>query len=468
MTVLPVNGHAPAAPDDDLRSLPPHDIEAERGALGAMMRSADALAACLALLNADAFLRPAHQVIHGALAALAADGEPADWLTVKGQLERQDALTQAGGWMYLSDLADKVPDASHGVYYARRLLDVQSQRDTARLGTRVQQVAADPTLTPRERLDLISEELDKLADTGPQTETATAADLIGPLVEALEAGPSTVPGITTPWAEFNRLVPGFRPGEVTVVGGRPGMGKSVVLLNVAAHAAIRLGQQVLAVTLEMSREEYMERLLAAEAGVELTHIRRREVSDYDWDRIAKVRETIADATTLRIHEGPDLSPQGIRAEMRAMRRAGKPAQLVTIDYLQLMESPGRSESRQQEVSGISRSIKLIAKEFGVPVLVGSQLNRGPDLRSDHRPVKADLRESGAVEQDADIVVLLYRDDAYVKESPSAGEIELILAKNRQGTEAVATLAFRGGYASCDDLYREPEPWTPTSVLERNP
>ena len=253
------------------------------------------------------------------------------------------------------------------------------------------------------------------------------------------------------------------------------MGKSVVLLNVAAHAAIRLRKNVLAVTLEMSREEYMERLLAAEAGVDLTHIRERRLTDDDWDRVAKAITVLSEADTLRIHEGPDLSAQGIRAELRAMRRAGKPADLLTVDYLQLMEGSGRDrESRQLEVSGMSRSMKLLAKEFGLPVLIGSQLNRGPEMRSDHRPVAADLRESGAVENDADIVVLLYREDAYVDDSPRAGEIDLIVAKNRQGAKSTATLAFRGHLARCSDLYRAPksdspadpgQEWAPAGVLE---
>jgi replicative DNA helicase len=463
MTVTTLSGHRPEASDADGDfASPPHDIAFEKATLGAMMLDADALSACLAMLTERSFLRPAHQVILAAIAAVAARTEPVDWLTVKAELDRRGDTAAAGGPLATNDLVNSAPAGASGPWYAERLLELQSQRDAGQLGTRARQIGADPSLSPRERLDLISEELDKLGDACERAGTATAADLIGPLLEALEDGPSTVPGIATQWPEFNRLVPGFRPGEVTVVGGRPGMGKSVVLLNVAAHAAINLGLQVLAVTLEMSRGEYMERLLAAEAGVELTHIRMRDVSEYDWDRIAKVRHAIADATTLRIHEGPDLSPHGIRAELRAMRRAGRAADLVTIDYLQLMESAGRSESRQQEVSGLSRSIKLMAKEFGVPILVGSQLNRGPDLRTDHRPVKADLRESGSVENDADVVVLLYRDDAYDKDSASAGEIELIVDKNRQGAEGVATLAFRGGFASCDDLYRE---WKPTSTLE---
>jgi replicative DNA helicase len=457
-----------AGPRDDDASLPPHDIAAERAVLGAMMLDADALAACLAMLTGQAFFRPAHQLVLAAISALAESGEPVDWLMVKAELERRGDLGRVGGPLATSDLIDATPSAAQGPWYARRLLELQSQRDAGVLGIRIQAAGADPSLTAAERLDIISGLIDGLADTAVRAECATAADLIGPLIEALEAGPSAACGIPSGWGELDRIIPGFRPGEVTVIGGRPSMGKSVVLLNIAAYAAIRLRENVLAVTLEMSAGDYMERLLAAEAGIELGHIRERALTDDDWDRIAKARIALADADTLRIHEGPDLSAQGIRAELRAMRRSGKPAALVTVDYLQLMEGSGQRESRQLEVSGMSRALKLISREFGVPVLVGSQLNRGPEMRSDHRPVKADLRESGAVENDADIVILLYRDDEYVEDSPRAGEIDLIVAKNRQGARATATLAFRGHLARCSNLYRDPEPareWTPTSALE---
>jgi len=454
--------------DPDGEELPRHDIKTEQAVLGAMMISADVLGECLGMLTDRSFLRPAHQIILEAMTFLADEGIPVDALTLKAELERRRQLEAVSGAPYLVTLMEAPPVAANGVHYARELLALQSQRDTERLSVQVRQMAADPSLSPRERMDAISAAVDALTDTAGGSETATAAELIGPLMDALERGPEAVSGIPSGWADLDRLVPGFRPGEVTVVGGRPGMGKSVILLNVAAHAAMRLGRTVLAVTLEMSRDEYMERLLAAEANVDLTRIRERALTDQDWDRVARAHGQISAADTLRIHEGPDLSVRGIEAELRAMRRAGRPADLLTVDYLQLMESSsGKPESRQLEVSGMSRSLKLLGKRWGIPVLVGSQLNRGPELRVDKRPLMADLRESGAVENDADIVILLYRDDAYVEDSPASGEIELIVAKNRQGPKATATLAFRGEVARCADLYREPGPgWTPASVLER--
>jgi replicative DNA helicase len=463
--------------DEGMTALPPHDIAAEKAALGAMMLSADALAVCLDQLTEGSFFRPAHQIIFAALAGLAADGRPADWVTVKAELERQQVTSKTGGPLYTHELVHESPAASHGVSYAQRLLELQAQRDAGQLAWQVRQLADDPELSPRERLDQVSEAVDALTDTTARSEVATAADLIGPLMDALEAGPSTVRGIPSGWAELDDIIHGFRPGEVVVIGARPGMGKSVVLLNAAAHAAIRLREHVLAVTLEMSRDEYMERLLAAEAGVDLTHIRQRSLSDHDWDRVARAHASLSQADTLHIHEGPDLSVQGIRAELRAMRRAGKAAAMVTVDYMQLMEASGRQrESRQLEVSAMSRSIKMMAREFGIPVLIGSQLNRGPEMRTDKRPQMADLRESGAIENDADMVIMLYREDAYVEDSPRAGEIDLIVAKNRPGAKGTATLAFRGHLARCSDLYRAPEPpqheqaeqadWAPpTGVLE---
>jgi replicative DNA helicase len=206
----------------------------------------------------------------------------------------------------------------------------------------------------------------------------------------------------------------------------------------------------------------MERLLAARAEVNLRRLRDRNLDNADWERIAKASADIRGADTLAIHDGPELSVQGIRAELRAMRRAGRPAALLLVDYLTLVE-PGKAENRQLEVSGISRKLKLLAKEFGIPVLVAAALNRGPEQRSDHHPLKADLRDSGSLEQDSDIVILLYRDDEYFEDSPHSGEIELIVAKNRQGPKATVTLAFQGHYAKVAPMYQEP--WSPSSPLD---
>lgn len=448
--------------DDFARPLP-HDIQAEQAVLGSMMLSAAALGECLELLTVRAFHRPAHQIVFESVAAVASLGLPVDALTIKADLEERSELGKAGGAPYLHTLIAAVPVAANGPWYARKLLEIQAQRDLETAGTRIRQVSAEPGATRQERIEKAYEALDDACGYTARTGAVPVSDLIVPLMDSLERGPETVPGISTGWSDLDRLIPGLRPGQVIVVAGRPGSGKSVSLVNMAAHAAVREGRTVLAVTLEMSREEYMERLLSAEAPVSLTAIRDRSLSSADWDRVAKAHGEISRCDRFAIHDGPELTVQDIRSELRAMRRAGRPAELVTVDYLQLITGSARQrENRQAEVSEVSRGLKLLAKEAGVPVVVGAQLNRGPEMRSDHRPVLADIRESGALENDADIVILLYRDDAYYEESPHAGEIDLIVAKNRSGPKSTVTLAFQGHYSRCMDMARES--WTPSSAI----
>lgn len=438
---------------------PPHDTQAEQAVLGGMMLSGDALAECLDILSPAAFYLPAHQIVFEIIAALADNGQPVDAITVKAAAEQSAQLSKIGGAPYLHTLIAAVPVAANAVHYARQLLELQAKRDIGIAAVRIAQIAEAADMTRTERIDRAYQALDEASGVAEVTTSQTAAELIGPLLESLEAGPDTTRGILSGWNDLDEAIPGFRPGEITIIGARPGMGKSLILLNIAADAAIRQGQTVLAVTLEMSRDEYMERLLASRARVDLRKIRDRTLDQSDWDAIAKALPEIANADTLVIEDTPELSVQGIRAKLREMRRAGHPAAFVTIDYLTLVSASGkRSESRQLEVSDISRRLKLLAREFGIPFLVAAALNRGPEQRSDHHPLMADLRESGAVEQDSDIVILLYRDDAYVEDSPHSGEIELIVAKNRQGPKTTVTLAFQGHYATVADM------WSPSSQL----
>ena len=440
-----------------------HDIATERAVLGAMMLSPESLAECLELVTAAAFLRPAHQIVFAAIAGLADTGEAVDWLTVRAELERRGEIRQAGGEWITQELINAVPVAANGAWYARKLLGMQSQRDLDTAGTRIRQVAGEAEASPQERIEKAYEALDEACGYTLKSGAVPVSDLILPLIDSLERGHDDLPGIPTGWTDVNAVTQGLRPGQMIVIAGRPGMGKSVALQNIAAHAALRAHQTVLAVTLEMSRDEYMERLLSAEAGVALTCIRDRALTAGDWDRIAKVQPDIGACRGLAVHEGPQLTVQDIRSELRSMRRAGQPADLVTVDYLQLIQGPAKHrENRQAEISEISRGLKLLAKESGVPVVVGAQLNRGPEQRTDHHPVLADIRESGALENDADVVILLYRDDAYFDESPRAGEIDFIIAKNRSGPRTTVSLAFQGHYSRCMDM-ASPD-WSASSVL----
>jgi replicative DNA helicase len=426
--------------------------------LGGMMLSQDALGDCLDMLTPGSFLRPAHQIIFEVISALADEGKPTDPVAVETEVNHRGQLSKVGGADYFHDLIASVPLAANAPFYGRALLERQTSRDLALAASRIGQIAAEPDMARTERIDAAHQALDEVTGTAVKTGGVPASELVHPLLEALAAGPDNSKGIPSGWHDLDEVIPGFRPGEITIIGARPGMGKSVVLLNIAANAAMKLSRTVLAVSLEMSRSEYMERLLAAHARVSLTKLRDGTLDEADWAAVRHAQGPLFDADKLIIHDGPELSVQGIRAELRAMRRAGRPADLVTVDYMTLVSGTSkRPESRQLEVSDISRRLKLLAREFEVPILVGSQLNRGPEQRSDHRPLLADLRESGSVEQDSDIVILLYREDAYVEDSPRSGEIDLIVAKNRQGPKATVTLAFQGHYATVADMYRTPDP-----------
>lgn len=434
---------------------PEHDIETEMAVLGSMMLSPDALNDVLEVIRKPGdFIRPAHQMIYAAMADMAAEGLPVDIVTVRAEVERRGQTATTGTGTYLHTLIASVPVAASAASYAREVREIAAQRDYTRVAVTIREIARDPALNSGERAELAQKALDDAAGSAVKARARSAAELIGPLIERMESGAVAEQGVRSGWTDLDAHIPGFRPGELVVVGARPGMGKSLVMLQMAVRAALDDHLPALVCSLEMSWEDCMQRVLAAEASVSLSAIRDGNLTDHDWDRIAKAHGRIADAGTLMITDDPYMTITDIRAELRAMRRAGHPAAMVIIDYLQLMQSGRRSENRQVEVSQFSRALKLMAKEFDVPVIVGSQLNRGPEMRSDKRPLLADLRESGSLEQDSDIVLLLYRDELYVRESPQAGEIELHVAKNRQGQSGVtATLAFRGHYAEVSNMYR---------------
>lgn len=452
-----------AAVPDDFERVPPHDMAAEQCALGGMLLSKDALADVSEVIRPADHTLPAHQVIHEAILELQDRGEPVDAVTVADHLQAAGRLSRVGGAPYLHTLIASVPTAANAGYYARIVAKYAALRRLIEAGARISQHgwAADiDTDEVPQKIEAAYRALDEATGCDSAPRSRSVADLMAPAIERIEKGPASTRGVATGWADLDALLLGLQPGEMVTVGARPAMGKSTVMLNVAAHAALRHGVPVLVASLEMSEQECTERILAAEGGVALHSIRAADLDNSDWDRIAKAYERISACPHLLLNTDGYLSVQGIRSELRAMRRAGSPAGLVVIDYLQLMTSGGKPESRQNEVSEISRGIKLLAKEFEVPVLVGSQLNRGPEMRQDHRPMLADLRESGSVEQDSSIVILLFREDNYDRESPRAGEIDFIVAKNRQGPQATMTLAFQGHYARCVDMYR---PWSASAA-----
>jgi replicative DNA helicase len=439
------------------------DIEAEQAVLGAAMLSPNAAGVVLEQLRTEHFYRPAHQIVHEVISWMYGRGDPCDPIAVKGVLEDRKQFTVMGGGPYLHTLVQHAPVAGGVEYYIKRLVGKQTQRALSSASLTLRGIADSPGLEREDRIDAAWRAMERATGTDTATPMQSVADLVYPVLDLLESG-SDSRGVTTGWTDLDRLIPRLKPGQLITVGARPGMGKSVVMANLAFHVGVELGLPVFLGTLEMGREELMLRFYARAGKVDLSRLENPDaLTDDDWDRLRRAQKILSTAETLIIDDEPGMGVPYLRSRLRAMRRAGTPAALVVVDYLQLMQSAGKAtESRQVEVGQFSRSLKLLAKEMAVPVVIGSQLNRNVEQRANKRPTCADLRESGSVEQDSDIVILLYREDAYESDSPRAGELDLIVDKNRSGPKGTATVAWQGHYARAADLAR-PD-WTPTGAL----
>jgi replicative DNA helicase len=443
--------------------MPPHDLEAEVCALGAAMLSTNAALTVVEDLIPDDFFRPGHRTIFTAIDRLVSSSEPVNPVSVRAEMERlRDGNVNLPDGLYLHSLIEKVPVGYSASFFVKRLRGFRLLRGLASAGLDITNLGYG---TAAEDVDHALEMANKFLDEATRTATkgtaAPVADLITPFLESLESG-EDLRGVTTGWADVDDLFSRLRPGQLITVGARPGMGKTSAILNVAHHVGITLGLPAWIGTLEMSTDECMARLVAKDARIELRKILRKELTDQDWERLRRSHDRLLGAGTLIIDDEPGMGVGHVRAALRSMRRAGTPAAFAGVDYIQLLTSKGRVENRQVEVSGFARTLKLLAKEYEVPIMVGAQLNREVEHRAEKRPTMADLRESGSIEQDSDIVILLYRDDAYDPESPHAGEIDFIVDKNRSGPKATIKLAFQGHYAQIVDLAK-PQ-WSPTGAL----
>jgi replicative DNA helicase len=425
------------------------DIAAEQAVLGAMMTSPAALVDCLDILQTGDFYRPAHQDVYAEMSRMSDDGMPVDILTLQERLDA--ARVKYSGATYLHTLYTAVPSVANATWYAERVRDLAARRALTSAGHRISVIALNPELPAAERADEAGRALDAAVIRDSGTGAVPVGDLLPGYLEMLDSG-DTGPKVTTGWVDLNRIIPGFRPGELITIGARPGMGKTAVMVGLAEHAAVREQRPVLLRSLEMSRDEIMQRLVSIAAHVPLHALREGKLGDQEWERIKNVYPRIA-AAPLYISDDPYPKLHDLRSDLRGMRRRGAPAELFMLDYLQLMTSSDKTESRQLEVAALARGLKLMAKEFAVPVITGSQLNREAEKRADKRPQLADMRESGAVEQDSDIVILLYRDDVYNRESKDAGKIEMHVAKHRNGPTGTATLAFRAPYAHVANAWK---------------
>jgi replicative DNA helicase len=453
------------AADAGFDRIPPNDLAAEMSALGAAMMTADAAGQVAEVLRDEDFLRPAHQLVFRAVQALYGRGEPVDPVTVRAELPRQTVdQEKAPDALYLHSLVEQVPAANAVGAYIQQLKNVTVLRGLAVAGPRITQLAYGSAAGDADQAaDLAGKMLDEATAAVVPSSARSVSDLAMPFMDSLEAG-GDQRGVASGWTDLARYIPRFRPGQLITVGARPGIGKSVVMACIAHYVGVKLGLPVFIGTLEMSTDEFMARLVSHDAKVNLKHLLEPALlTEDDWERLARSLKRLNNASNLLIDDTPNMSIPHIRAQLRQMRRTGNPAALAVVDYLQLMESAKRTESRQVEVSQYSRGFKLLAKEFEVPVVIGSQLNRDIERRADKRPLLADLRESGSVEQDSDIVILLNREDAYDAESPRAGEMDMYVEKNRNGPKGLVTLAFQGHYSRVDDMAPR-DNWTPHGVV----
>jgi replicative DNA helicase len=431
---------------------PPHDMLAEQSALGGMLLSKDAVADVVESVRGVDFYIPKHEIIFDAILSLYSHGEPTDVITVTDELIKTGELSRAGGADYLHTLTRLVPTAANAGFYGSIVAERALLRRLVEAGTRIVQMGY---AGEGEVLDLVNT---AQAEIYGVTGSTTAEDYVplneavGTAFEEIEAANGTdgkMVGVPTGFAEMDDLTNGFHGGQLIIVAARPALGKSTLALDFARAASIGNDQPSIFFSLEMGRSEIAMRLLAAEASVPLQSMRKGTVDQRDWNKLAAVRGRINDAP-LYIDDSPNMTLVEIRAKCRRLKqRVG--LKLVVIDYLQLMTSGKRVESRQQEVSEFSRALKLLAKELQVPVIALSQLNRGPEQRADKMPAISDLRESGSLEQDADMVILLHRESAYEKDNPRAGEADLIVAKHRNGPTRTVTVAFHGHYSRFADL-----------------
>ncbi|MDO5726889.1 MAG: replicative DNA helicase [Bowdeniella nasicola] len=446
MSEMPPDQAYADARSHDYDRTPPQDIEAEQSVLGSMLLSKDALADVVQELKAADFYLPKHEIIFNAIGDMYSRGRPVDSLLLHAHLRDNGQLDAVGGPAYLHTLIASVPTASSALFYARIVHEKAVLRHLVEAGTRIAQLgySADGS----EVDDLVNEAQAAVYAVGENRNTQDYVQIREILDEvtneiqmAASRGEGLV-GVPTGFKELDDLTNGLHGGQMIIVAARPGMGKSTLAMDFCRSASIRNNLTSVIFSLEMSRTEMTMRLLSAESDIQLQELRKgKYLSDEEWTKLAGTMSRISEAP-LYIDDSPNMQLMEIRSKCRRLKQQYD-LQLVVVDYLQLMSSGRRVESRQQEVSEFSRALKLLAKELNIPVIAVAQLNRGPEQRTDKKPMMADLRESGSLEQDADVIILLHREDQYKEDSPRAGEADVIIAKHRNGPTKTITLAFQG-------------------------
>lgn len=434
-------------PGDNVRA-------AEQAVLGAAISSRPGADEAVDRLRGEEFALPAHQVIFETVAALMDDGSPITPTAIMDALARAGTLAQVGAGPYLATLVERACVPLQVGWFADIITRDWQRRTALEAAARLTQLATNPNFDASEDLDLARADLDAIAERSMRGDAVYARDAIDGFIDRLER-PETDPGLPTGILDLDRMLSGLRAGQTVVIAARPSVGKSLLGLGIAAHVALDLGHPAYLASMEMSQDEVMGRLVSSRGRVLMDRLHPKNVqalTDADWVAIGKARAMVKDSA-LVIDDSPSIGLAHIRASLRDMARSG-PARIAVVDYIGLMEGAGRSENRQNEMAAYSRGLKKLAKEFGIPIIIVAQLNREVMARPDKRPRSDDLKDSGAIEADADVVILIHREDMYDKESPRAGEADLIVDKNRGGPRGTVTVAFQGHYARFVDMADE--------------
>jgi len=435
-------------PDDDaLRRVPPHSIEAEESVIGGVLLDNTALDRALELLVPDDFYRDAHRKIMRAIIELNQRNEPVDLITLTDALKSRNELQEIGGAAYLADLTERVPTAANVAYYARIIKDKAILRQLIHTATDLTARSYETPGDVEGFLDEAEHRIYEIAERKTRPSFFRLRDIVVESMKAVEQlyeRRELVTGVPTGFVDLDRKTAGLQPSDLVIIAGRPSMGKTALALNVAEYAALEADTGVAIFSLEMSKEQLVLRMLCSEARVDQSKVRAGFAAERDYPKLAIAAERLSDAP-IYIDDTPALSVLELRAKARRLKRdADAKLGLVIVDYLQLMRGP-LTDNREQEISGISRSLKALAKELSIPVVALSQLNRQVEQRADKKPVMADLRESGAIEQDADVIMFLYRPYVYDPKNAEEGYAEVIIGKQRNGPTGIVPLTFFSEY-----------------------
>lgn len=439
----------------ELGKVPPNDIEAEQAILGSMLTDKDAVISAIEALKEEDFYRADNRAIYGAILNLYSRAEPIDIITVKAELESLGKFEQVGGLEYLAMLPDKVPTTANAMKYVNIVEEKSTLRSLIKTANEIIELGYDPTEDVTDVMENAEKKIFNIMQNKDKKSYSPIKDILVDSFTQLEElynRKQHITGVPTGFTELDYKTAGFHGSDLILIAARPAMGKSAFALNIATNAAVRANVPVVIFSLEMSKEQMVNRILCSEAMVDSNKVRTGKLEEDDWTKLAGSIGPLSEAEIF-IDDTPGISVTEIRAKCRKLKLE-KNIGMVVIDYLQLVQgSNKRNGSREQEISEISRSLKILAKEIGVPVIALSQLSRAVEQRPDHRPMLSDLRESGAIEQDADIVMFLYRDDYYNQDSEKKDIAEVIIAKHRGGSTGTVELLWLGSYTKFVNLER---------------